>query len=139
MANEKDFQEEHVFTYRGPIYKRGQANPQAPLSPETARLVALESWGKGGRIRSTDHFRTRSSERNFSTLDVQEVIRHGRPECKAEFCREFNNYKYRFQGMVDGLELRVAFALDATQDYSASPLVILITGVWRNKTGARKK
>lgn len=83
----------------------------------------------------------RVRERKFDIFDVEHVIRRGFPVGRAVFCKGEgrNNYKYRFRGIVDGLGLRVVFAIDATQDYFKAPLVILITAAWDTKTGVRKR
>ena len=125
--------------YSGPIGRGSRANRQAPLSSEGARRVALEAWTNQGRVRPTEHFRKRATERGFTTLDVEQVIRHGKPKSGPDLCAEFDNYKYCFRGRIDGVTLEVTFALDATQDYESNPLAILITGVWKTATGKRWK
>lgn len=139
MGNGKsrELEEEHSFIYQGQIPRGAKASPQAPLSAETARVVALNAWYSKGRIRLTGHFRKRTGERKFTIFDVEHVIRYGKPSCPVEFCTKFANYRYRFEAEIDGLTLKIAFALDATQEYHISPLVILITGVWKNRTGKR--
>lgn len=129
------------IVYRGPHNQCVNTQPQKPLSPETARVVALSAWRNPGRLRITDHFNMRVSKRNFDIFDVEYVLRHGVPLGSAIFCsgKGRNNYKYRFWCKVDGLGLRVVFAIDATQDYQSAPLVILITAAWDTKTGARKR
>lgn len=129
------------IAYRGPANPCVDAQPQKPLSPETARVVALSAWRLPGRLRLTDHFNMRVRQRNFDIFDVEYVIRRGTPVGNAVFCRGKgrNNYKYRFWGKIDGLGLRVVFAIDATQDYHSAPLVILITAAWDTKTGSRKR
>lgn len=115
--------------------------PAKGAFPEGARVVALSAWRLPGRLRLTSHFNMRVCERKFDIFDVEYVIRHGCPVGKAVFCKgeDRNNFKYRFRGTVDGLGLRVVFAIDATQDYFRAPLVILITAAWNTKTGARKR
>lgn len=139
MADERESSEGHEFIYCGPINRGNRTQSQTPLTPEAARTVALKAWCKGGRLRPTEHFRHRSIERKFTIIEVEFVVRNGRPTDRPEFCERFNTYKYRFEAIVDGLPLRVAFALDATQDYDATPLVILITAVWKTKSGLRAR
>lgn len=137
MTNDKRVE----VTYRGPLNQSADAMPQKPLSPEGARVVALSAWRLPGRLRLTSHFNMRVVQRKFDIFDVEYVIRNGTPIGKAIFCKGAgrNNYKYRFRGNVDGLGLRIVFAIDATQDYFSAPLVILITAAWNTKTGARKR
>jgi hypothetical protein len=131
-------QEKHEIKYHGPANPSANAQPQKPLSPESARVVALSAW-RIGRLRISGHFTKRVKERKFDILDVEQVIRHGTPKGGAVFCKRYNNYKYVFHAAVDGIGLRAVFAIDATQDYTTSPLVILITAAWSTKTGARKR
>lgn len=89
-------------------------------------------------MRLSPHFKQRAAKRRFSILDAEEVIRYGKPVGSAVYCPKYQNYKYRFSGSVDGLRLRIVFAIDATQDYAAAPLLIFITGAWHTKSGARQ-
>ena len=126
------------FFYSGPLNPCAETRPQKPLSAESARYVALSAWNIPGRIRLTSHYKRRSRARRFSILDFQEVLRTGQPTGQVIYCPEFKNVKYIFRGAVDGLGFRIVFALDATQDYSAAPLVILITAAWSTRNGVRK-
>lgn len=127
------------FHYTGPINPNANTNPQSPLSCESARVVALSAWRLPGRIHITEHFTMRTRGRNFSILDAEEVLRRGKPIDDPMFCPEpHNNYKYKFRAGVDGTLLEIAFAIDATQDYLKAPLVILITGVWKTRSGIRR-
>jgi hypothetical protein len=125
------------FLYTGPLNPCADAKPQRPLSAESARWVALSAWSIPGRIRLTTHYTGRSKERHFSILDFEEVLRTGMPMEKGIYCPRYRNAKYVFRGRVDGLGLRVVFALDATQDYATAPLVILITAAWSTRDGIR--
>jgi hypothetical protein len=126
------------FHYTGPVDHEASTKPQAPLSAETARVVALSAWRMPGRLHRTPHFLYRVKERNLTILDVEYVIKYGKVVSGPTFCGEpHSNYKYYFRADVDGITLKVAFALDATQDYAAGPLVVLITAVWNTPTGCR--
>ena len=125
------------FVYTGPLNPSSEAKPQSALSPESARYVALSAWRIPGRLRPTGHFTKRLIFRRFDIFDTEEVIRRGKPLNDGIFCPDFNNYKYQFWAVVDGLGLRVVFVIDATQDYQVAPLVILITAAWNTKNGRR--
>lgn len=125
------------FLYVGPLNPCADAKPQRALSAESARWVALSAWSIPGRIRLTNHYTGRSKERHFGILDFEEVLRTGMPMEKGIYCPRYRNVKYVFRGRVDGLGLRVIFALDATQDYATAPLVILITAAWSTRDGIR--
>jgi hypothetical protein len=78
-------------------------------------------------------------ERGFDILDLEFVIKHGRSDGPAEKCGvPHKNYKYCFSAVVDGERLQAAFAVDPAQDYQHAPLIILITGVWKTKTGTKR-
>jgi len=128
------------FHYRGDLHQDANTKPQSPLTAETARVVALNAWRGPGRLHQTPHFQKRVRERNFTILDVEWVIKYGRIVSGPTFCGEpYNNYKYYFKAEIDGITLKSSFALDATQDYEAGPLVVLITGVWATPSGCRNK
>ena len=139
MRQENTDKNSAVFEYSGPINPSSEAKPQATLTPESARVVALSAWRIPGRLRPSDHFTKRLVQRKFDILDVERVIRTGKPKGVGKFCPKFGNYKYQFKGAVDGMGLRVVFAIDATQDYAATPLVILITAAWNTKSGKRRR
>jgi len=123
--------------YVGPVNPTSATEAQAPLTPEMARSIALNGW-RTGRLRITEHCRRRMKERGFDVLDIEHVIKRGRPDGPAVKCgAPHENFKYCFTCSVDGARLQVAFALDPTQDYQTAPLVILITGVWKTATGTK--
>jgi hypothetical protein len=97
----------------------------------------LSAWNIPGRIRLTKHYTKRSKKRRFGILDFEEILRTGKPLEKGIYCPRYRNVKYVFKGTVDGLGLRIVFALDATQDYTAAPLLILITAAWSTRDGIR--
>ena len=128
------------FHYTGSVDQEATTKPQAPLSAETARVVALSAWRGPGRLHRVPHFLKRARERNFTILDFEYAVKHGKVVSGPTFCGEpHNNYKYCFRSNVDGINLEVSFALDATQDYTAGPLVVLITAVWKTRSGCRNK
>ena len=102
----------------------------APLSPENARVVIQRAWSVG-RVQVTPHFRKRSRERDFTTLDVGNVIRYGLACSQAEFCEQFQNHKYRIRLVMEDSTLEVVIALDYSEDYQQVPLVVLVTGYWQ--------
>ena len=132
---------DHEFTYRGPLNSCSASQAQQPLSPDAARRVALEALSSG-RVRLTSHFRMRAASRRFDLLDVENVLSQGSPRGLGEMCPYRKNVKYLFSGICDDRVLNIVFALDATQSYEETPLVILITGCWRRrsrKTNSRKE
>jgi len=51
---------------------------------------------------------------------------------QAEFCEQFQNHKYRMHLVVDDSMLEIVLALDCTEDYQRAPLIVLVTGYWRD-------
>lgn len=112
--------------------------PPAPPSVELARMVALSVLDdERGSYRPSIHFCLQMSERNFDVFDVQYAIRNGRCIETGEYSDEQRSHKYLFRCDIDGVEFDAVFALSAEHDLIKSPLMILITGCWKTKTGRR--
>ncbi len=77
--------------------------------------------------------------RGFDVFDMEYVIRNGTCIEGGLFYAEFRNHKYRFRGNIDGTNFDSVFALSADHDLIQSPLVILITGCFKTKSGRRRK
>ena len=111
-----------------------------PPSDAFAQAVALQILGGArGKYRSIGHFSKRASERSFDVFDVGYVIRNGKCIKAGEYCDEHKNYKYTFRGNIDGVDFDATFALSAEHDLVETPLLILITGCWKTKTGLRTR
>ena len=77
------------------------------------------------------------TERNFDVFDIEYAIRNGRCiEC-GEYSDEHKSHKYMFRCDIDGVEFDAVFALSAERDLIESPLMVLITGCWKTKSGRR--
>ena len=114
----------------------------APLSPtpDVARLIALGVLGGSkGRYRITVHCQQRMSERDFDVFDIEYVIRNGACVGSGEFVAEFRQHKYTFRGDIDGTNFDAAFALSADHDLIESPLLFLLSGCFKTRSGKRKK
>ena len=118
--------------------KPADSNP-VPPSPDAARKIAVGVLeGARGSIRSTQHCQERMEERDFDLFDMEYVIRNG--GCKAhEFVPEKRQHKYTFFGHIDGTGFEAVFALSADNDLIEHPLLILISGVFKTRSGKRKK
>ena len=111
--------------------------PIAP-SAELARMVALSVLDdERGSYRPSIHFSLQMSERNFDVFDVQYAIRNGKCIDAGEYSQEQRSHKYMFRCEIDGVEFDAVFALSAEHDLVNSPLMVLITGCWKTKTGRR--
>lgn len=98
-----------------------------PLSiPNAHRLLvrALEI----GNVEITGHFKQRGVERNFTTIDAENILRRGTICAKPVFDPEYENYCFNVRGKYEGRTLELKVALDPSVDYEA-PLLIFITGV----------
>ena len=113
---------------------------QKPVAPsvELARMVGLSILGgHRGKYRRSDHFLDQMAERNFDVFDVEYTIRNGKCTESGGYSDEHKNHEYVFRCDIDGVEFEAVFALSAEHDLLKSPLMILITGCWKTKTGRR--
>ncbi len=133
----------HVCVYKGPHEdNRLQPAEQAPVPPsaEYARTVALGVLGGlHGGYRTSNHWRTQMAERDFDVFDLEYAIRNGSCTEGGQYSSEHRNHKYTFRGNIDGTDFDAVFAISAEHDMISSPLLILITGCWKTKSGKRSK
>lgn len=116
-----------------------QGSP-APPSVECARLMALAILsGRIGRYQTSNHFKDQMAERGFDVFDVEYAIRNGETTEDGEYSEEHRDFKYCFRCNIDGTDFDAVFSFSALHDLDKCPLMILITGVWKTKTGKRKK
>lgn len=120
------------FEYVGPMPREKKVISSLPaaLSAENLHLIIKKAWSIG-RYQITNHFRVRARERGFDVLDAENAIRRGRTRGEPEYCADFLNWKCRVIGPVEGRFLEVVVALDDFEDYVECPLIIPITGYWR--------
>jgi hypothetical protein len=137
----KDKEVNHECVYRGrhdeTTMQPMEQRPAAP-SAELVRTVALSVLGGDrGSYFPSDHIRSQMTERNFDVFDIEYAIRNGRCiEC-GEYSDEHKSHKYMFRCDIDGVEFDAVFALSAERDLIESPLMVLITGCWKTKSGRR--
>ncbi len=142
MASNNE-EEKHICRYAGPSqedsprYTELQPLPPSPDFAQTTALAVL--GGRLGRYRPTLHCRNRMIERDFDVFDVEYVIRHGKCVGNGIFVEENKHHKYTFRGSVDGVEFDAVIGLSSEHDLFSSPLLILITGVFKTRTGKRSK
>ena len=143
MAKDEHKEVEHECIYVGegdaatvqPLEKR-----PVPPSAELVRMVALSILsGTRGRYRRSSHFAKQMAERGFDIFDMEYVIRNGNCVEPGEYSEEHKDHKYTFRGNIDGTDFDAVFSLSAEHDFIESPLMILITGCWKTKSGKRKK
>lgn len=129
------------FTYIGPerepALKPVESEP-VPPSPELAKMVTLSVLGGNrGAYRTADHFQERLKERDFDVFDIEYSVRNGQCVGPGEYSSTYRNFKYVFRCDIDGVGFDAVIALSAEHDLLSSPLLILITGCWKTKTGRR--
>jgi len=114
----------------------------APSPPTVgfARELALKILGgRVGSMRTKKHCRERMSERNFDVFDMEYAIRNGSCVQGGEYLAKHLNFKYTFRANIDGADFDAVFALSSEHDLFESPVMILITGVWKTRNGRRRK
>lgn len=111
-----------------------------PPSPAFAQSLALSILGGArGRFRPSGHFVDQATEREFDVFDVEYVIRNGKCVEGGIYCEDEHDYQYTFRGCIDGVDFDAVFALSAEHDFFTSPLMILVTGCWKTKSGKRNR
>jgi hypothetical protein len=100
-------------------------------------LIRVSLGGHRGSYRPSDHFREQMEERNFDVFDIEYAIRNGLCIEPGEYSDEYKSHKYVFRCDIDGVGFDAVFALSVERDLIKSPLMILITGCWKTKTGKR--
>lgn len=68
---------------------------------------------------------------------MEYVIRNGKCVEGGTFCESFRNHQYTFRGYIDGTGFDAVFALSADHDLIKSPLLILISGCFKTRSGRR--
>lgn len=120
-----------AYKFVGPEYHPPKVKEhQRPLSPQNAMGVIRTAWANG-RFHLGTHFRKRSAERDIDMLDVENLIRNGAIRGVPEYCPDYKNWKYQVTGFIDERHLEVVIALDPTEDYTNTPLAILVTAYLR--------
>lgn len=124
---------ERRFEFMGPVLPERTVISSSLnlLSAENLHLIIRRAW-ISGRYQVTGHFRLRARERGFDVLDAENAIQFGRLRGTPEYCSDFRNWKCRIIGPVEDRKLEVVVALDDLEDYDESPLIIPITGYWRD-------
>ena len=111
-----------------------------PPSTEFARSVSLSILGGNrGRYRPSAHFQQQREDRDFDVFDIEYAVRNGKCVDEGEYSDTHKDFKYVFRCDIDGIEFDAVIALSAEHDLLNSPLLILITGCWKTKSGRRRR
>lgn len=122
--------ERREYKYCGSECQPPRVRSERPLSAENAMPVIQAAWSTG-RFHSGTHFKKRCRERNIDMLDVENIVRNGTVRGRPEYCEDYKNWKYRVAGVIDERQIEVVIALDPAEDYTDSPLAILLTAYWK--------
>lgn len=135
--------EPHVCRYAGPDHEPAmQSVDKTPTPPsvEFARTASLQILGGNlGRYRPSVHFREQMSDRGFDVFDIEYAIRNGSCVAIGEYSALHKDFKFVFRCDIDGIPFDAVIALSAEHDLISSPLLILITGCWKNRSGRRRR
>lgn len=113
--------------------------PSAPSEP-VAKMVALSILaGSRGSYRPSDHFNQRMVERNFNVFDVEYAIRNGNCIESGKYSAEHENHEFVYSCTIDGVDFEAVFAISAIHDLIERPLMVLMSGIWKTKSGKRLK
>jgi hypothetical protein len=102
------------------------------LSSVSAHRVIRKALFEG-RIEYRSYFCMRMRDRDFNTLDVENVLRFGEIDGPGEHSVKFNNWRYLLHKRIEGYSLAVATAIDADEDVDELPLIIPVTDFWRGE------
>jgi hypothetical protein len=98
-----------------------------PISIANAHRLLVRAL-ELGNVEVTGHFKQRGTERNFTTVDAENILRKGTICRKPIFDPAYENYCFNVRGKYEGRTLELKVALDPGVDYDA-PLLIFITGI----------
>jgi hypothetical protein len=116
---------------------RGRSTPseEFPLSMANGRMLLIRAY-ETGIVETTEHIKQRGIERNFTNVDVENVVRNGQIVGKPKFNPHFENWCFVIRGKIEGKVLEVRVGLAASIDYD-SPLLTLITGIRKGASNAK--
>ena len=112
-----------------------QIGEEFPVSLDNARVLLVQCLEQG-RIHLTEHFKTKRTERNFTTLDVEKAIKSCRIFAEPTYSAAFDDWVFRVEGRCENKLLEFRVALDLNEDLEF-PLLIFITGIYKGSTKRR--
>jgi len=105
---------------------------QVALSPTAAQAV-IHKAAEAGRVDFRSHISARMIEREFTSLEMERVLRCGAVRHAPEYDIKRGNWKYRIGAVIEGCTLEIVLAIDAVEDYDLDPLILPITGCWTGR------
>jgi hypothetical protein len=106
-----------------------------PASMDNARKLLIRAYEEGS-VDTTKHIQQRAVERNFTTVDVENVVRNGSFVGKPKLSPDHQNWCFKIRGKIEGKTLEVRVGLDPGIDFD-SPLLVLITGIRKGGPNAK--
>jgi hypothetical protein len=141
--NGKRRSEPHECVYVGPEQEpamRPVEQIPTPPSIEFAKMVSLSILGGNrGCYRPSVHLQGQMRDRDFDIFDIEYAIKNGKCMEDGEYSHVHKDFKYVFRCDIDGVPFDAVIAISSEYDLLSSPLLILITGCWKNKTGRRRR
>jgi hypothetical protein len=135
--------EPHECVYVGPDQEPAMEtveNKAVPPSVEFAKLVTLSILGGNrGRYRPSAHYQEQRKDRDFDVFDIEYAVRNGKCVGDGEYSSKYKDFKYVFRCDIDGVEFDAVIALSAEHDLINAPLLVLVTGCWKTKSGRRRR
>jgi hypothetical protein len=104
-----------------------QSETKFPASVEHIPMLLVRALERG-RMHVTAHFKQRSKERDFNTVDAERIIRSGSMKGLPVYCTRFRNWRISVIGDSCGRTLEIRLGLSVELDLD-SPVVALITGI----------
>jgi hypothetical protein len=120
---------EHRLDEAKAVPKSGVSTQREPLSLNAAQTI-IQRAVSVGRIDFRTYINMRMAQREFTSLDVERVLRSGAVFDGPEYDIKHGNWKYKVRALIDGCALEMVVVIDADEDYDSRPLVIPVTGYW---------
>ena len=109
-----------------------ETTTECPVSVENAHALLIRAL-EDGSAHITEHFKLRTTERNFTTVDAERIIRTGKIVGEPEYCPQFENWCFAVRGKCESRTLEIRVGLDFNMDLE-SPVMALITGFFTQRT-----
>lgn len=110
--------------------------PVLPVSIDNARMLITRALEEG-RIHVTEHFRQRSRERRFTSVDAERVLKTGYIVGVPNYCPVYENWCFSVIGISGARTLEVRVGMDFNLDLE-SPVMALITAIPKGDRWKRK-
>ena len=120
---------------------RVEHSPDPPVAPPS-NAKALEIFVRAleiGRVVVTPYFSRRCDERDFDTLDAENVLRQGRIVGRPKYDPDHCTWRYEMTWKSGQDFLHLVIALSCMHDYHESPCITYVTGYYGKKKGKTRR